>query len=68
MVEEGFVDVWRERHPTERAYTWFNRAIAARRGTRGQVLVCSDLVRRLRTADILDPLPWSGHLPVVIEL
>jgi len=69
MGEEGFVDIWRERHPTERAYTWFNRRARGLDAARvDYILVSSDLVTRIRTADILAPLPWSDHAPVAVEL
>ena len=69
MLAEGFVDIWRERHPVERAYTWFNRRARGLDAARvDYVLVSSDLVARIRGADILDLLPWSDHAPVVVEL
>jgi exodeoxyribonuclease III len=69
MADAGFVDIWRERHPTERAYTWFNRRARGLDAARvDYVLVSSDLVTRIRTADILAPLPWSDHAPVAVEL
>ena len=69
MVAEGFVDIWRERHPTERAYTWFNRRARGLDAARvDYVLVSSDLALRIRAADILPLLPWSDHAPVVVEL
>ena len=69
MLAEGFVDIWRERHPTERAYTWFNpRARGLDAARVDYVLVSSDLVSRIRAAEILGLLPWSDHAPVVVEL
>ena len=69
MIAEGFVDIWRERHETERAYTWFNRRARGLDAARVDfILVSEDLVPRVRTADILDRLPWSDHAPVRVEL
>jgi len=69
MVDEGFIDIWRERHPTERAYTWFNRRAHGLDASRvDYVLVSSDLVYRIRAADILGLLAWSDHAPVLVEL
>jgi len=69
MAAEGFVDIWRERHPTDRAYTWFNRRGRGLDAARvDYVLVSSDLAPRVRAADILDLLPWSDHAPVSVEL
>ena len=69
IAVEGFVDIWRERHPAARAYTWFNRRARGLDAARvDYVLVSRDLVSRVRAAEILDPLPWSDHAPVVVEL
>jgi exodeoxyribonuclease-3 len=69
LVAEGFVDIWRERHPRERAYTWFNRRSRALDAARvDYILVSADVAPRVRTAEILDPLPWSDHAPVRVEL
>lgn len=66
---EGFVDVWRERHPQERRYTWFNRRARGLDAARvDYVLVSSEAAPRVRVAEILDPLPWSDHAPVVVEI
>ena len=68
MVAEGFVDIWRERHPTERAYTWFNRRARGLDAARvDYILVSSELALRIRAADILALLPWSDHAPVVVD-
>jgi exodeoxyribonuclease-3 len=65
----GFVDIWRERHPDERAYTWFNRRARGLDAARvDYVLVSSDLVERVRAAEILGRLPWSDHAPVTLEI
>ena len=69
MAVEGFVDIWRARHPTELAYTWFNRRSRGLDAARvDYALVSSDLAFRIRAADILHPLPWSDHAPVVLAL
>jgi len=69
IVDEGFVDIWRERHQTGRAYTWFNRRARGLDAARvDYVLVSSDLVYRIRAAEILDLLAWSDHAPVLVEL
>jgi len=69
MGAEGFVDIWRERHPGTRAYTWFNdRARGLDAARVDYVLVSSDLVPRVRSAEILDRLQWSDHAPVAVEL
>ena len=69
LDHEGFVDIWRERHPNERAYTWFNRRARGLDAARvDYVLVSADLGPRVRAAEILERLPWSDHAPVVLEL
>jgi exodeoxyribonuclease III len=69
MTAEGFVDIWREHHPDERAYTWFNdrsRGLDAARVD--YILVSDDIVPRVRAAEVLERLPWSDHAPVSVEL
>jgi exonuclease III len=64
MIAEGFVDIWRERHAKERAYTWFNRRARGLDAARvDYILVSQDLVPRVRAADILELLPPSDHAP-----
>ena len=69
LAAEDFVDIWRERHPGERAYTWFNRRARGLDAARvDYVLVSRDLRPRIRAAEILDRLPWSDHAPVLVDL
>ena len=69
IAAESFVDVWRESHPTERAYTWFNRRARRLDAARvDYVLVSADLADRVRSTEILNLLPFSDHAPVVVEL
>ena len=69
IAEEGFFDVWRERHPTTQAYTWFNRRSRGLDAARvDYVLVSADLAPRVRTVEILDPLPFSDHAPISVDL
>jgi exodeoxyribonuclease-3 len=69
IASDGFVDIWRERHPTERAYTWFNRRARGLDAARvDYILVSEDLAARVRAADILPMLRWSDHAPVSVQL
>jgi exonuclease III len=69
LTTDGFVDIWRARHPEERAYTWFNRRARGLDAARvDYILVSEDLAPLVRAANILDPLPWSDHAPVCVEL
>ena len=66
---ERLVDIWRERHPGDRAYTWFNRRARGLDAARvDYALISSDLVPRVRAAEILEPGPWSDHAPIALEL
>lgn len=69
LAFDGFVDIWRERHPGERAYTWFNRRARGLDAARvDYILVSADLIPRVRDAAILDRMPWSDHAPVRVEI
>jgi exodeoxyribonuclease III len=69
MTAEGFIDIWRERHPEARGYTWFNRRARGLDAARvDYILVSADLVPRVRTAEILELHSWSDHAPVRVEL
>lgn len=69
LLADGFVDIWRERHRDERAYTWFNRRSRTLDAARvDYILVSEDLVPRVAGADILEALPWSDHAPVRLDL
>jgi exodeoxyribonuclease-3 len=69
IERDGFIDIWRERHPQARAYTWFNRRARGLDAARVDfVLVSADLVPRVRAADIRDRLPSSDHAPIQVEL
>jgi exodeoxyribonuclease-3 len=69
MAAAGFVDIWRERHPRERAYTWFNRRARGLDAARVDfILVSDDLAPKVHAAEILDLLPWSDHAPLTLSL
>ena len=69
IAEEGFVDIWRERNPKARAYTWFNKRSRGLDAARvDYILVSEDLVPRVRGAEILDLLPWSDHAPLTVDV
>jgi exodeoxyribonuclease III len=69
LMADGFIDIWRERHPDERAYTWFNRRARTLDAARvDYILVSTDIASRVRAADILDLMPCSDHAPVRLEL
>jgi len=69
IAAEGFVDVWRERHPGERGYTWFNRRARGLDAARvDYILVSDDLLPRVRAAHILERRPPSDHAPVSLDM
>jgi len=64
----GFVDIWRALHPSERAYTWFNRRARGLDAARvDYALVSDDLTAKIRAAEIHGLLPWSDHAPISVE-
>lgn len=75
LTGSGFVDIYRQLHPTERAYTWFDtRAARFGRLDAARVdfaLVSKALVPRVTAVEILaDPRhrPGSDHAPIALEL
>jgi exodeoxyribonuclease III len=68
LAAAGFIDIWRERHPKERGYTWYNRRARGLDAARvDYILVSEDLAPRIRSAEILERHPWSDHAPVSID-
>jgi exodeoxyribonuclease-3 len=62
-----FVDIWRERNPEARGYTWFNprsRSLDAARID--YFLVSRDAV--VRDAAILPRHAWSDHAPLTLDV
>ena len=69
IEKEGFLDIWRERHPIDRAYTWYNKRARGLDAARvDYILVSDDLVPRVKDAQILGRLPYSDHAPMTVEL
>jgi exodeoxyribonuclease-3 len=73
FARDGWVDVFRALHPDARRYSWFGRtrtgALDAARVD--YIVVASELVDRVRAADILDDRaqrPHSDHAPLAVEL
>jgi exodeoxyribonuclease-3 len=65
----GFLDVWRDRHPAERSYTWFNRRARGLDAARvDYLLVSNDLASRVAAADIFERHPWSDHSAVAVDV
>lgn len=69
IADGGFVDIWRERNPDAKGYTWFNpRARSLDAARVDYVLVSQALVPHVRDAAILDEQPWSDHRPISVTL
>jgi len=69
LVADGFVDIWRERHGAQRAYTWFKRGSRTLDAARvDYILVSEEIASLVSSAEILDLLPWSDHAPVLVDL
>jgi exodeoxyribonuclease III len=69
IVADGFVDIWRAMHETERRYTWFKRGSRTLDAARvDYILVSDDLAPAVHSAEILELLPHSDHAPIAVEL
>lgn len=69
IAADGFVDIWRARHETERGYTWFKRGSRTLDAARvDYILVSDDIATAVRSAEILELLPHSDHAPIAVEL
>jgi len=72
IMKAGFIDSWRELHPQEVGYTWWNLMTRARErniGWRIDYVVISEALRpSLRDAFILPDVMGSDHCPVGVVL
>ena len=72
LRELGLVDAYRELHPDERAYTWFDPGARTLEAARLDfALVSAWLMPRVREASILDDpedRPGSDHAPITLTL
>ena len=69
IAAEGFIDIWRSLHESERGYTWFKRGSRTLDAARvDYILVSQDLAPAVRSAEILELLPHSDHAPIAVEL
>lgn len=71
LLESGFVDTFRRRHPTDRRYSWWAYADDARlenRGVRFDYALCSSVLEsKVCKAWIATEVLGSDHCPVGIE-
>ncbi len=72
LLEAGFIDTWRSRHPGEAKYSWWSYRMAARERNVGwridYFLVSSNLEGRIAHTDILGEVYGSDHCPVELVL
>lgn len=68
----GLIDTFRQLHPTEVKYTWWDMVTRARERNVGWRLdyffVSSDLAKHVVAADIHDDVPGSDHCPISLTL
>ena len=72
-LQEGLVDILRERHPAEPGlYTWWTARGGAREKNVGwridNFLICRDLVGRVKDARIHADILGSDHCPISLDL
>jgi exodeoxyribonuclease-3 len=70
FLKMGFVDTFRHFHPAEKdRYSWWSYRELARITNRGwridYVCISKDLLKNLKSADILDQIEGSDHCPVI---
>lgn len=73
FLELGFVDTFRHLHPdVKQRYSWWSYRELARLGNRGwridYISISKNLLKNLKSADVLDQVEGSDHCPVVAEL
>uniref|UniRef100_A0A6C0KWX4 Endonuclease/exonuclease/phosphatase domain-containing protein n=1 Tax=viral metagenome TaxID=1070528 RepID=A0A6C0KWX4_9ZZZZ len=68
----GYIDIFRELHPTEKKYTWFSPFGNARKNNVGwridMFIINKKYKKKIETADILSEYTGSDHIPIVLEL
>ena len=72
LVESGFIDTFREQHPTEVKWSWWDQKTKARERNVGwridYFFVSRDLMPRVTRSFIEDEVTGSDHCPVGIEM
>lgn len=71
LLEAGFIDTFRHKHPNEVKYSWWNQRFGARAKNIGwridYVVVNRSFMPRVKDAFILNEIMGSDHCPVGIE-
>lgn len=72
LLDLGFVDTFRELHPTEEKYSYFSYRFHAREKNAGwridYRLVTKDIFPLVRSSEILTDVYGSDHCPVVMDI
>lgn len=67
----GMIDVWRQLHPQDTAYTWWSYRSAARHRDVGwridYCFVSKNLLPQVKNCEILRDTPGSDHAPVALD-
>ena len=71
-LSNGFVDIWRERHPGEQKYSWWSYRGGARMRNVGwridYFLVSKRLCEQIKMVEINNEIMGSDHCPIELEL
>ncbi len=72
MLQEGYVDSWRNMHPDEVKYSWWSYRMSAREKNIGwrldYFIVSEKLMPKVENTFILNEIMGSDHCPVGIDL
>ena len=72
VVNSGLTDVWREFHPNEVGYSWWDYKTKARErnvGWRIDYFFCSkSLLPKISKCEILSEIMGSDHAPILLEI
>jgi len=68
LLDAGFVDVWREKHPEQTKYTWWSMRFKARERNAGwridYFVVQDSLMHKITSVDIHNNIFGSDHCPI----
>lgn len=72
LINAGFIDTFRELHPSDRRYTWWTwRNNARARGIGWRIdyfFISKELRKNLKSAEIYEDITGSDHCPISITL
>lgn len=69
LFQDGWIDVWRKEHPTNREYTWRGKQDSRKYGMRiDHVIITPDLWSKVDSSFICHDCPGSDHVPVGLHI